>query len=60
VACGACEQACPMGVDIRKLNRKLEKDVADLFNHEAGCSLDEVAPLATYRVDDPDSFMVEP
>jgi formate dehydrogenase subunit beta len=60
VACGACEQACPMGVDIRKLNRKLQKDVADLFNHEAGCSLDEVAPLATYRVDDPDSFMVEP
>jgi hypothetical protein len=49
-----------MGVDIRKLNRKLQKDVADLFNHEAGCSLDEVAPLATYRVDDPDSFMVEP
>lgn len=60
VACGACEQACPMGVDIRKLNRKLQKDVVDLFHHEAGCSLDEVAPLATYLVDDPDSFMVEP
>jgi ferredoxin len=60
VACGACELACPMGVDIRKLNRKLQKDVAELFHHQAGCSLDEVAPLATYRVDDPDSFMVEP
>lgn len=60
VACGACELACPMGVDIRKLNRKLQKDVADLFQYEAGCSLDEIAPLATYRTDDPDSFMVEP
>jgi len=60
VACGACEQACPMGVDIRKLNRKLQKDVMDLFHHEAGCSLDEVAPLATFRVDDPEPIMVEP
>lgn len=59
VGCGACEQACPMGVDIRKLNRKLQKDVAELFNHEAGCSLEEKAPLATFRVDDPEYFMVE-
>jgi hypothetical protein len=49
-----------MGVDIRKLNRKLQKDVMDLFHHEAGCSLDEVAPLATFRVDDPEPIMVEP
>lgn len=60
VACGACEQACPMGVDIRKLNRKLQKDVAELFHYEAGCSLEEVTPLATYRADDPQPTMVEP
>jgi formate dehydrogenase (coenzyme F420) beta subunit len=60
VACGACEQACPMGVDIRKLNRKLQKDVIDLFQHEAGCSLDEIAPLSTFRIDDPEPSMVEP
>jgi formate dehydrogenase (coenzyme F420) beta subunit len=60
VACGACEQACPMGVDIRKLNRKLQKDVIDLFDYEAGCSLDEQAPLATFRADDPGPAMVEP
>ena len=50
VGCGACEQACPMGVDIRKLNRKLLKDVKDLFNHEAGCSLESRDPLATFRL----------
>lgn len=60
VACGACELACPMGVDIRKLNRKLQKDVIDLFQYEAGCSLDETAPLSTFRVDDPEPSMVEP
>jgi formate dehydrogenase (coenzyme F420) beta subunit len=60
VACGACERACPVGVDIRKLNRKLQKDVKDLFNHEAGLSLEEVSPLASFRVDDPEPPMVDP
>jgi formate dehydrogenase subunit beta len=60
VACGACEQACPMGIDIRKLNRKLQNDVKDLFNYEAGCSIEETAPLATFRIDDPDLSTVEP
>ena len=60
VGCGACEQACPMGIDIRKLNRKLQKDVVDLFHYKAGCSLEEVAPLATFSIDDPEPFMVEP
>ena len=60
VACGACEQACPMGVDIRKLNRKLLKDVKALFNYEAGVSLEEANPLATFSADDPEQFMVNP
>jgi formate dehydrogenase subunit beta len=60
VACGACERACPVGVDIGKLNRKLLKDVKDLFGYEAGLSLDEAAPLATFRPDDPESFILNP
>jgi len=60
VACGVCERSCPVGVDIRKLNRKLQKDVKDLFNHEAGLSLEEVSPLAGFRVDDPGPPMVDP
>ncbi len=60
VGCGACRNACPMGIDIAKLNRKLEKDVRDLFNHEAGLSLDEASPLSTFRTDDPEAHMVEP
>jgi ferredoxin len=60
VACGACERACPVGVDIRKLNRKLQKDVKALFGYEAGLTLDEAAPLATFRPDDPEAFIVNP
>ena len=60
VGCGACERACPMGVDIRKLNRKLVSDVKGLFDYEAGISLDQVAPLATFKPDDPEGFMLNP
>jgi len=60
VDCGACERACPVGVDIRKLNRKLVKDVKERFGYEAGLSLEQVAPLATFKPDDPEEFMVNP
>jgi len=60
VECGACERACPMDIDIRKLNRKLTADIEKLFDHyEVGMSLEEVAPLATYRPDDPEDFMLQ-
>ncbi|MDD5590707.1 MAG: 4Fe-4S dicluster domain-containing protein [Dehalococcoidales bacterium] len=60
VGCGACERACPMKVDIRKLNRKLVSDVKVLFDYEAGISLDRTAPLATFKPDDPEGFMLNP
>ena len=60
VGCGACERACPMEVDIRKLNKKLTGDIKELFNYEAGTSLEGVAPLATFKPDDPDGFMLNP
>lgn len=58
VECGACERACPMGVDIRKLNRKLAADVKELFCYETGLSLEEKAPLAIYKPDDTEEFML--
>lgn len=60
VECGACERACPLGIDIRKLNRKLSKDVQALYAYRAGTSLEEVAPLSTYRPDDAEAFILEP
>jgi formate dehydrogenase subunit beta len=60
VDCGACERACPMGIDFRKLTRKLVHDVKELYGYESGTSLDEVAPLATFQPDDPEEFMLSP
>ncbi|MBU3947554.1 MAG: 4Fe-4S dicluster domain-containing protein [Proteobacteria bacterium] len=57
VDCGACVRACPMEIDLRFLNKKVEKDVRELFNFEAGINLDEPPPLSVFRPDDPDGFI---
>lgn len=49
VGCNECERACPMGIPISLLNRKIAKDVKDLFGHVAGLSPDTEPPLATFR-----------
>lgn len=55
--CGACESACPVGIKVRQFTRLLEKDVKELYNYEAGMSLDKTPPLAVYRPDDPQDFI---
>ncbi len=55
--CGACERACPMGINVRLFTKKLEKDCFELYGWEAGMSLDERPPLDTYRPDDPEDFI---
>jgi ferredoxin len=55
--CGACERACPVGINMRVLTKKLEKDCLELFDWEAGLSPDVRPPLDTYKPDDPDEFI---
>ena len=55
--CGACERSCPVGINMRTLTKKLEKDCFDLFQWEAGMSLDVRPPLDTYNPGDPDDFI---
>jgi len=55
--CGACERACPVGINMRVFTKKLEKDCYEQFGWEAGLTLDERPPLDTYRPEDPDDFI---
>ncbi|MDO9567383.1 MAG: 4Fe-4S dicluster domain-containing protein [Candidatus Desulfaltia sp.] len=52
--CGACQRACPMGINVRIFTKKLEKDCFELYGWESGLSLEERPPLDTYKPDDPD------
>jgi ferredoxin len=57
VDCGACMRACPMDVDLRFLNKKIEKDVREQFSFEAGTNLEDQPPLNTFKTDDPQEFI---
>lgn len=57
VECGACARACPMGIDLMKLNRKAAQIVRERFNHTAGMKLDEPPPLAAFDPNDRQEFI---
>lgn len=56
VGCGQCERACPMGISLMELNKKLEKDVKELFDYQAGTEEEPV--LAVFSPDDPEEFVL--
>lgn len=58
VDCGACRRACPAGIDLRLLAKRMEKDALEFFGHESGTDLQAVPVLATYRREDPDDFIL--
>ena len=51
VGCNACEEACPMGIPISLLNRKLAKEVEALFGYRPGHD-SAPPPLTTFRKDE--------
>ena len=58
IECGECEYVCPMSIPLMKINRKLVKDVEELFGSpESGLFCEEVHALGSYSKDDPEEFM---
>ncbi len=57
IGCGACEQACPMDIPLMEINKKLEKDVKELFDYEAGTE-EEKSLLTMFKPDDPEEFVL--
>ncbi|SHL03770.1 4Fe-4S dicluster domain-containing protein [Desulforamulus aeronauticus] len=58
VDCGACERACPMGIKLSLLNRKMVKDVKGLFGAEAGVNLNDPPALNVHQFEDKEDFML--
>ena len=58
VDCGECERACPMNIPLRKINKKIEKDIKEQFNYETGFDPDSPPFLAQFSPEDPGKFIL--
>ncbi len=55
--CGACENACPMGIKVRQLTKKLNMDCLETWGWEAGLTVDARPALDQYNLNDPEEFI---
>jgi formate dehydrogenase (coenzyme F420) beta subunit len=55
--CAECERVCPMDIPLNLLNRRMAKELKELYDHEATLIPQEKGPLTQYREDDDQSFI---
>jgi formate dehydrogenase subunit beta len=49
VACGLCEQACPMDIPLGRIYSRVSRHVQALFDYVPGRSLEEELPVTTFK-----------
>jgi len=59
VECGGCVEACPVGVDVRHLFKRLEREVRERFGYVSGADPNQKPPLATFDQADPEDFITD-
>jgi len=55
--CAECERVCPMDIPLNLLNRKMAKELKELFDYEAGFEVNDKRPLSSYDEKDDQSFI---
>ena len=55
--CAECERVCPMDIPLNLLNRRMAKELKELYDYEASLTPQEKGPLNQYREDDDQSFI---
>jgi Na+-translocating ferredoxin:NAD+ oxidoreductase RnfC subunit len=58
IECGECERVCPVGIPLVELNKKLEKDVKEMFDYTSGLDAENKPLLAMFKPDDPEEFIL--
>ena len=55
--CAECERACPMDIPLNLLNRRMARELKELYDFESGMLPQEKGPLTQYKDDDDQSFI---
>lgn len=58
VGCGECERACPVGIPLTFLNRKMQHVVAESFDFAAGDDPGTASPIGAFKPDDFEDFIL--
>ncbi|MDD2272538.1 MAG: 4Fe-4S dicluster domain-containing protein [Desulfuromonadaceae bacterium] len=55
--CAECERVCPMDIPLNLLNRKMAKELKELYDYESGLEVLEKGPLNSFAEKDDQSFI---
>lgn len=58
VECGGCDRACPVNIPLRLINRRMANEVFDAFDHFSGMNQNQEPVLASFKKDDPETFIL--
>ncbi len=50
--CGECERACPVDIPLVGLKKKINKELKELFDYEAGIDPEATPPLLAFQVEE--------
>ncbi len=57
IDCGECERVCSMNIPLSKLNKKMSKEIKELFDYSPGESWKAKPPLDDFKESDPQDFI---
>jgi len=57
IDCGECERVCPVGIPLRRINRKMAQVVKESYGFQAGRKGDKKSPITWFSQDDPEDFI---
>ena len=55
--CAECERVCPMDIPLNLLNRKMARELKELYAYEAGFEVNDKGPLTMFTEKDDQSFI---
>ncbi len=50
--CGECQRACPVDIPILLFKKKMNKEIKEVFDYEAGINPDATPPLMTFKAEE--------
>lgn len=50
--CGECQRACPVDIPVLMLKQKMNKEIRDIFQYEAGVDPEVTPPLLSFKMEE--------